>query len=191
MKWFPGNQLWIQPQKDITGGEILGENEIGNYIMHGGDYPGYHTMLFRYLDSDITIVVLSNNESNSTMLAGTLAYIITDRKVVAPYIHRAVIIDTVLLDRYVGKYITPNVPNVTNIELFKKEGRLFYRYENGKIQTELKPELGTKFFVSGNDQQINFEVDAGGKVLKAFSIYNGMKKEIKKTNTWTGSTNAQ
>lgn len=162
-------------------GEILGKNEIGSYVMHGGGWPGYHTMLFRYLADDITIIVLSNNESNSTMLAGALAYIVTDRQVVAPYLHTAITIDTALLDRYVGKYIIPNVPTATKIEFLKKENKLFYRFDNATAEIELKQESTSKFFAANSTNvQIEFEVDTLGKVSKAFYIIYDMKKEIKK-----------
>ncbi len=128
-------------------GVMLGKNEIGNYVMHGGGWPGYHTMLFRYVDDDITIIVLSNNESNSTMLTGALAYIVENREVVAgAYKHIAISIDTSTLDRYVGKYIIPNVPNPAKMELTKKEGKLYYHFEKSTSDMELKPESTTKFF---------------------------------------------
>jgi CubicO group peptidase (beta-lactamase class C family) len=162
-------------------GQMLGRNEIGNYVMHGGGWPGVHTMHVRYLTDDITIIVLSNNESNSTMLAGALAYIVTDRKVVPPYKHTEVTIDTALLNRYLGNYIIPNVPNATKMELIKKDGKLFCHYEDATTNTELKPESTTKFFYyNGVDNQLEFELDSSGKVQKAFFIFKGMKKEIKK-----------
>ncbi len=163
-------------------GVILGRNEIGNYIMHGGGWPGYHTMLFRYTEDDITIIVLSNNESNSTMLSGALAYIVTNREVVAPYKHRAMPIDSTIIDRYVGKYIVPNVPTPTKIELTKKEGQLYYHFEKAPSDIELKPESTTKFFNAnpGADFQVEFELDSSEKVTKAFIIVNSIKKQIDK-----------
>ena len=164
-------------------GEILGKNEIGSYVMHSGGWPGYHTMLFRYLTNDITIIVLSNNESNSTMLAGALAYIFTDRQVIAPYTHTAVTIDRALLNRYVGKYTIPNVPKATEMELFKKENKLFYRFIKSTTEIELKPESPTKFFAANNNNiQIEFKVDSLGRVSNAFYIIYDMKKGIKKIN---------
>ena len=163
-------------------GVILGKNEIGNYIMHGGDWPGYHTMLFRYTEDDITIIVLSNNESNSTMLSGALAYIVTNREVVAPYKHRAIPIDTTIIGRYVGKYTVPGIPSPTRMKLTKKEGKLYYHFEKATSDIELKPESTTKFFNDnpGADFQIEFVIDSSKKVAKAFIIVNSMKKEIDK-----------
>ncbi len=66
------------------------------------------------------------------------------------------------------------------IELFKKEDKLFYRYENKTIETELKPESSTNFFDDNADMQIEFQVDSKGEPVKAFVIFSGIKKEIKK-----------
>jgi len=164
-------------------GEIVGKNEIGSYVMHGGDWPGYHTMLFRYLAEDITIIVLSNNYSNSDMLAGALAYIVTNRPVVAAYKHTPTTIDAALLNRYLANYIIPDVPNATKMELIKKDGKLYCHYAKATTDIELIPESITKFFCgNGADQQIEFELDASGKVRKAYFIFRGMKKEIEKIN---------
>ncbi|MDQ2863972.1 MAG: hypothetical protein M3R50_10075 [Bacteroidota bacterium] len=66
------------------------------------------------------------------------------------------------------------------MELFKKEGTLFYRYENKTIETELKPESSTKFFNDKADMQIEFQVGSTSEPVKTFIIFSGMKKEIKK-----------
>lgn len=163
-------------------GVMLGRNEIGDYAMHGGGWPGTHTMLLRYIKDDITIIVLSNNESNSTMLAGALAYIVTNRDVVVPYEHRVRPIDTTWLDKYAGKYLIPNVPNATKMELTKRDGKLYRRFEKATAEVELKPESNTRFFIDspGADWQLEFELNPSGNVAKTFVIVNGMKKKIDK-----------
>lgn len=164
-------------------GEVIGKNEIGSYITHSGGWPGYATMLIRYVADDITIIVLSNNESNSNMLAGALAYIVTDRDVVAAYKHTSITIDTALLERYLAKYSIPNVPNAITMELIKKDGKLYCHFAKATTDKELKPESATKFFDdNGVDQQIEFELVASGKVQKAYFIFKGMKKEMEKIN---------
>src|SRR3954453_16892609 len=96
------------------------------------------------------------------------------------YQHTAVTIDSALLNKYLGNYVIPNVPNATKMELIKKDGKLFCHYEDGITNIELKPESATKFFNdNGVDNQIEFELDSSGKVQKAFYIFKSMKKEIK------------
>lgn len=171
-------------------GVIMGKNELGDYIMHTGSWPGYITCLFRYLSDDMTIIVLSNNESNSLLVEGALAYLLNDRPVVFPYKHIAISIDTAVVDSYIGRYRIENIPAASAIRrnpipaiivLYKKEGKLMYHFENGTTEVELKPESRNKFFTTGKpDVQIEFEIDQFGKVSKAFYIVHGMKNEIEK-----------
>lgn len=103
--------------------------------------------------------------------------------VVNPYVHHEVQIDSTLLNNYVGKYRIPNVPKPVIMELLKRNGKLFTQYEGSTTETELKPESTTKFFNgSGSDIQFEFEVNSNGNVLKAFLIFNSMKKEIERLN---------
>lgn len=164
-------------------GEMLGRNEIGNYITHAGGWPGYGTLLTRYIEADITIIILSNNEFNPTSLAGDIAYIATNKEVTIPYHHIEVAVDSSILNKYTGKYLIPNEPRPAKIALSKKEGKLFYQFENGSTETELMPESPTKFFNNkGADMQIEFEMDSKGNPIKAFAIFSGMKKQMRKIN---------
>jgi CubicO group peptidase (beta-lactamase class C family) len=45
----------------------VGEDKYGSYIRHGGSWPGYWTEYIRYIDKDITIIILSNNRTNSSV----------------------------------------------------------------------------------------------------------------------------
>jgi CubicO group peptidase (beta-lactamase class C family) len=165
------------------GSHKLGKNDLGEYIIGGGGWPGYAHNTIYYPNEDLTIIILSNNETDSKLLTGALAYIVTDRQVVAPYKHKSIVIDASFLNRYVGNYIIPYVPNKVKIELYKKDSKLYCRYDKGRADIELKPESTVKFFTDNNvDQQIEFQVDETGKVVKAFSIFHGMKKEIEKVN---------
>lgn len=105
-----------------------------------------------------------------------MSYILYNREIVPLYVHKEVAIDTSLLDRYVGKYSLP-----LEIEVVKRDGKL-YRLRAGEPDTELKSESSTKFFYASDiaDEQLEFITTKAGKVVKAFYIRNGLKKEIKK-----------
>jgi CubicO group peptidase (beta-lactamase class C family) len=178
------------PKKYYGYGVILGRNEIGDYVMHSGGWPGYITFLIRYLTDDITIIVLSNNESNSILVTGALSYILKDKPVVLPYKHIAIEIDTSLLNKYLGRYRIEYIPAASAIKnisvpavivLSKKEGKLVYRFEKRTEEIELKPESENKFFSESKpDVQIEFEMDQFGAVSRTYFIVHGMKNEIEK-----------
>lgn len=173
-------------------GVILGNNEFGDYIMHTGGWPGYMTCIFRYLNDDITIIVLSNNESNPLLIEAALSYIINDKQVVLPYSHQTVHIDTLMYNKYVGRYRIEKIPQTSTlrrimtpaiIEISRQDGKLHYSFENKKEAFELKPESKNKFFTETKpDVQLEFELNKRGDVIKAFYIVHGMKNQIKKLN---------
>jgi len=161
-------------------GLLTGKNEFGNYVLQrdfGNNITlGYVTSLIRYIKDDITIIVLANKPKNSSIISGPLAYIMFNREVVPPYIHKEIAIDTSLLQKYVGKYEVPYV-----IHVYKKENTLWMAIP-GEPDLKLLPELPTKFFSSSKeyDLQIEFETDSTGKVVKTYFINSGLKKEGKK-----------
>jgi CubicO group peptidase (beta-lactamase class C family) len=149
----------------------------GKVISHTGGWPGYATLLVRYVDIDETIIGLSNNETMNGFIRAGIESILAGEDLVMPYEHKEIKLDTSLIDRYVGKYSA-----FLTLVLIKKDGKL-YRHRDKTADTELKPESETKFFYSdGTDRQIEFEVDSAGKVTKAWFINTGQKGELKKIN---------
>ncbi len=156
-------------------GVSVGKNETGNFISHSGGWPGYTTFLYRNTDADRTIIILSNNNSNSPTLAGVLEKILLDSAVVMPYEHKEITMDSTALDQFTGSYKT-----TIEIKLERKGTKLFRALPNGS-SVELKPESANKFFYDdGSDRQIEFEMDAEKKITKAWFISFGVKTEMKK-----------
>ena len=145
-------------------------------IAHGGGIPGFITNISRYVNDDICIIALSNDEFDAGAIADGLADILFGILVERPYMHKEIKIDPSLLDRYVGKYKA-----FLTIEVIKKDGKL-YRHREGTPDVELKPESETKFFYADDsDRQLEFETDKSGKVTKIWFINNGQRGEMKKT----------
>jgi CubicO group peptidase (beta-lactamase class C family) len=156
-----------------------GKNVFGNYVRQfdGGNNEtlGYLASTIHYTTDDITIIILANKAKSTSSVSGPLAYILFDREVILPYVHTAVSIDILLLDKYVGKYGFPG------INVYKKEGTL-WRTNSGEPDMKLLPESATKFFSASKeyDFQIQFETDDKGDVVKTYFIFGGLKTELKK-----------
>jgi len=157
-------------------GSLVGRNELGDYILAeelGNTGNGFIGSLIHYTKEDITIAVLTNKTTNSALISGTLAYILYDKEVVPLYVHKAVTIDSQLLDRYVGVYALPD-----RIELVKKSDSLFFRVP-GEPDMPMLPESPNKFFsTNGTDMQMEFVTDASGRMNKVYFISRGLKKEV-------------
>ncbi|HEX5150680.1 MAG TPA: serine hydrolase [Parafilimonas sp.] len=169
----------------------VGKNELGEYI-HPWDVwvPGYRCDMIRYVKDDIAVIVLSNKQEYvSRLLSGTLVSILKNKTVINPYVHKEITIDTLLLSAYTGNYLRPDISNPLIIKFFLQKGKLTYQHERHTtldIKTETKgllPESERKFFAAdGSDIQIEFEIDESGNVSRAFFIFKGVKKEMKKLN---------
>jgi CubicO group peptidase (beta-lactamase class C family) len=153
-------------------GVFMEKNDFGNIIAHSGGWPGYTTFLARNADKDQTYIILSNNSSNSPAACNTLQHIMAGKQVVMPYEHKEIIMDSVTLNQFTGKYKTTN-----EITLERKGTKLFRVLPNG-MSLELKPESATKFFYSdGSDRQLEFEIGADKKIIKTWQIAYGVKTE--------------
>jgi CubicO group peptidase (beta-lactamase class C family) len=148
-------------------------------IRHSGGISGYLNHGVYFPDDDLYIIVLSNNVSESRGIANALSAIAFGKPIVPAYKHKVAPIDPNELDKYVGKYTTTDLTANNTVELIKKDGKL-YRKTPVNI-FELFPESNTKFFYSDQtDTQINFILDASGKVVRAEFIRNGFISDLKK-----------
>jgi CubicO group peptidase (beta-lactamase class C family) len=159
----------------------VGKNNFGNYIFHNGSWPGYLSMLIRYVDDDLTVIVLSNNESRADFIADALAAIALNKNIEPTYVHKKAGID-VIINKYDGKYMMqltrPPYMATFPIEFIKKDNTLFIHPGSGP-DTELKPDTAKKFFFAdGSDQQIEFETDSNDNLVRVWHVAWGVKKEL-------------
>jgi len=158
--------------------------ELGDCVFHNGWYPGFKSMLIRYTGQNITVIVLSNNQSQSEFIADGLASIALHKNISMPYLHKEPELTTAL-DKYTGKYMMPltRPPYMANfpVEIIVRDNHL-YIHGPGVPDVPLKPESGAKlFYGDGTDQQIEFEKDSADNNNIFYTGY-GVRREIKKMN---------
>jgi CubicO group peptidase (beta-lactamase class C family) len=156
-------------------GVYLTLTDMGNFIFHSGEWPGYITFLARNVDNDQTFIVLSNNQSSSRHIGMALNEIINGRPIVMPYEHKEIMMDSTIMQQFIGRYKAQSEFTIERI------GNNVFRVSAMKPMVELKPESATKFFYGdGTDRQIEFELDNNNKVIKAWLISYGTKNEYLK-----------
>ena len=160
-------------------GVMINNDPMGASIAHSGTWPGYKHYMIRYLDSDITIIVLTNNSGNPGVISSGIAQILNNISFEFSYIHKETTIDTALLKKYTGKYF---LPSSGPAELFERNGCLFLKIYGGR-EVECKPEAKNKFFykdpVNRSIATFEFETDNSG-VQKIYHTINLTKSEVKK-----------
>ncbi len=109
-------------------GVMLAKNDFGRVIQHSGGWPGYHTMLAHYPETDRTIIVLSNNESNSGAIVNSIVNILFGKPVEAAYEHKAIAFDSIALQPFGGSYTFKN----RDFELVLKKDHVAQIFKGGQ-----------------------------------------------------------
>jgi CubicO group peptidase (beta-lactamase class C family) len=145
-------------------------------VGHDGNIEGFGSYCYYYPFDDVNVVILSNKQGSTQWIGQALGAILFNIPIITPYKHLEVKIDDAKqLDKYVGKYITPE--NII-LEITKKNDSLFVRL--GTNQIELKAESNHKFFWgNGSDIQVDF-IAAKSAFVHAQLIRNGFISELKK-----------
>ena len=147
------------------------------FISHSGWIDGFVATFGRYPDDRVTVIVLSNMDSAPAhTIARNLGAITLGLRHEAPEEHRAVKVDPITYDAYVGQYeLGPDfIVNVT-----KEGGRLMGRAP-GRPRVELFPESEDKFFVKEFDAKIKFVRGERGRVSYAVISLNGRDTHARK-----------
>lgn len=149
-------------------------------MTHSGGWPGYSTILTRYVVDDITVIVLSNNDSNSVGISDALADIVYGNPVTLPRKRTAIVVDEKILDSYVGVYEGPFMTNPKAIFTVTREANNLSIQRQGGNKSVILPETTTRFFYRARDIQIDFVKDDSGQVIKQLQFRNGIPSEAKK-----------
>ncbi|WP_284462571.1 serine hydrolase domain-containing protein [Chryseobacterium sp.] len=146
-------------------------NQGHKLVAHDGGFFGAMTSLNRYTDDDLLVVVLSNNQSPSYLLAYGLAAIYFGKDVELPYLHQKVNKNNISLYKlFTGNY--------EDIKIIEKNGKLYYK----DFDIELIPESDNKFFRSDDDNRtVEFIKDTHGKYSSIKLTKVGVVEIRKKT----------
>jgi CubicO group peptidase (beta-lactamase class C family) len=156
-------------------GVSLGTNQFGKFITHSGGWPGYATNLSRYIDQDLTIIVLSNNQSASPAISGSIAHILFNDPVIDAYEHKANPADSATLTSFAGKFKIKN----GEIQIVNDNGQLFRQYRSGgRVQLFIESP-SVAFHGDGFDVQYQVATEPDGK-KKYYRIFYGVKEEMEK-----------
>lgn len=146
-------------------------------IGHNGDMEGFQTNITRFVDDDVCIVVLSNfGNAPIGKISMELAAIVFGENYQIPGKQKAVLIDTGILDDYVGLYeINPDFSFVIS-----REDECLFCKPTGQKKLALLPESDIKFSVEGVDAQIVFVRDEEGSVIELVLHQSGREVSAKK-----------
>jgi CubicO group peptidase (beta-lactamase class C family) len=149
-------------------------------ISHPGGVPGFTSILTRFPDDKVVIILLGNLENSQVIRASNdLAAIIFGEEYEIPKVRTAVKINPKILNAYVGQYEDrPGRIAAILVENDTLMLRLAGRPEGFALP--LMPESETQFFHPVQDIQVAFTKDANGQVVEMTLRLNGREFHAKK-----------
>jgi CubicO group peptidase (beta-lactamase class C family) len=159
-------------------GLFINQQHNRKMISHGGGINGFSTVLARFPEEKITVVILRNadyGDPNPSRVGQDLAAIVFGEKYEIPRERVAIKIDPKILDAYIGQYeLAPNF-----ILTMTREGDSLMTQATGQPKFELFPESETKFFLKPIDAQVTFVKDDKG-VVTHLILHQGGDRTAKK-----------
>jgi CubicO group peptidase (beta-lactamase class C family) len=159
------------------------KNDYGSFIFHNGAFPGYKAMHIRYLADDVTVIVLSNNESNSEFIADGLAGLTLNKPVTTGVRHRetdAKQFTGIFEGKYMMQLLRPPYAGTFPVEFVVKDNILILHGPNG-YDKALKQEAPDRFFFAdGTDQQLEFQRNNQGELINVWHTAWGVKKVLQR-----------
>jgi hypothetical protein len=152
--------------------------------LHGGGIPGFVTMIERFPQDKLLIVVLSNFEGTRIgTIADDLAAIALGGPYVVPHEPKPAKVESAVLAGYAGRY-----------ELDRDDGKekptITVTAEGNQLKFEVKgqgrlvavPETATQFYLKGADATIEFTRGSTGDVTHLLLLQNNQYLKAVKTH---------
>ncbi|MGF7534291.1 serine hydrolase [Bacillus mexicanus] len=157
--------------------------EKGRIVSHDGGWPGYSTMMIRYIDHRKTLIYLSNKEEEAEYEQAILKaaehilfgrpYEVPER----PADKKKQAIDTAIYSRYVGSY---SFQDGTAVRVTAENEHLYLEI-TGQPKLELFPSSETRFFLRSLSVEVEFIVRE--EAAKSFILYeDGSEEEAIRKN---------
>lgn len=158
---------------DYGMGWLLEDDEqLGKSVHHTGGWPGYSTLFKRYIDRDLTLIMLQNGERNyayTQQLVNSIEQIMRGEAYAVPKPLESKIIiplDLKKIEILLGKYRFANEQgDPVDVEVFVEQDKLYMKMENGMV-LKLLPLSSTRYYEEQTATELEFRSDEGGKGMR-------------------------
>jgi CubicO group peptidase (beta-lactamase class C family) len=172
------DKMFTPVLKDYGYGWLIQEKYDRTLVWHNGGIDGYHTTFNRWVDDNVCIVVLSNNDNAPVEnIASGLAAIMFDKPYDVPVIKTPVEVDPKIFADYEGAYeISEDDYRFVDID-----DTALYSQRGGSVRFRLYPEVEDKFyFEHDHTVTLTFVRDKNGEVIKHIIHQMGEDKPAQK-----------
>ncbi|MEO6302422.1 MAG: serine hydrolase [Bacteroidia bacterium] len=166
------------PYKDTYAyGWMVDKYKDHKVIMHSGGIQGFATVINRFPDDELCIIILKNVDNQQTFSANRIAKaIMFDQKYELPVERKIANIDKKIYQKLVGDYeLEPGF-----IMTITTDGTKLFSQATGQRICEIYPENEYNYFVKVVDAQLQFNKDDKGKINSLTLYQGGAKMPAKK-----------
>ena len=144
--------------------------------MHSGGINGFSTVIYRFPEDEMVIVVLMNTEfGNASKVGMDLAAMFYNQAYTVPRIKKAIEVDEKIMKQYIGEYeLAPEFIITVSVE-----NKTLMIQATGQSKVGLKSETELDYFVDGHDISITFEKNKKNAVTGLILHQNGDHKAKK------------
>jgi CubicO group peptidase (beta-lactamase class C family) len=168
----------LTPFKDNYAYGWMVDNYNGRkWAYHSGGIQGFSTIIHRFPNDSVCIVVLKNVDNYMAFSPGrVLRAIMFGEKYELPVEYKEIAVDKKIFQKLIGEYeLMPGF-----IVTITTEGDKLYSQATGQSKLELHPESEYKYFFKEVDAQLEFMKDAKGKTVSVTLYQGGQKPNGKK-----------
>lgn len=150
-------------------------------VSHSGGMAGVETYIFRYIDDDTCIILLSNLPgSGLNQIEKNLFSILYEGKYEHPTPFNDVVVPYNVLDSYLGKY--EFMPGIV-FEVTRDNEKLYVQEVGSTIKTRIYPYSQNEFYYKTANQQVKFEdMIQDGKAKVMILKYGDLEYKLKRIN---------
>lgn len=143
-------------------GWVITDTGLGQMIWHDGATLGFSANVARFVDDDLTIIILTNNRLYNTLdLINNLIAVVYNLDYEMPEpIEEMEVEDLSIFDKYVGEYVM----NANVIITITRDDNGIYAQFTGQNQYQIFPKSENEFFYKITDAQITFIENEEGEV---------------------------
>lgn len=144
---------------------------------HIGTIDGFSTAMYRFVDQESYIIVLSNFEHALTEpMSFDLAAMLYDKPYEMPAEHKAIAVAAAILQEYVGDYWYKGLVYMIRFE----DGKLYFKQPNKTPYTMLA-RSEREFFICGVPIALRFVKNSANQVVHMVTKAFGKERVLKKT----------
>ncbi|MET6999238.1 serine hydrolase domain-containing protein [Chitinophaga defluvii] len=166
----------------------LNDSAIGASVYHTGGYPGYQSVITRYLDKHKTVILLTNfyEKQNVNELTGIIEDILFGHPYTIPAakkMPRSVPVTTAQVQGFDGVYAMDQAPAV-KMTITTRDSRVFAQL-TGQSEYEVYASSADTFFYTVVAARLKFDKDKDGIVQKITLFQNGQEMPMSRIKETT------